>query len=205
VYAFVLGKAASALQGKLARTYVNSALTLSGTLQNTAGVAAPGVTVALWAAPKNSSTFSELAQTTTDGTGAWSLRAPEGSSRVLRVVAGAGAQPTSSPSTVSVAETVTPTLSLKVATPHGARLVFTGKVAISPLGAPRPLVLIEVHAADGWQAVGAPVRVDANGSYRYVYVSSPLLVGHRFAFRATTPATSLWQTAESPVATAVLH
>ena len=205
VYAFVLGKAASALQGKLARTYVDSALTLSGTLQSTAGVAAPGVTVALWAAPKNSSTFSELAQTTTDGTGAWSLRAPEGSSRVLRVVAGAGAQPTSSPSTVSVAETVTPTLSLKVATPHGARLVFTGKVAISPLGAPRPLVLIEVHAADGWQAVGAPVRVDANGSYRYVYVSSPLLIGHRFAFRATTPATSLWQTAESPVATAVLH
>jgi len=205
VYAFVLNKATNALKGSVRRAYSHSALTLSGTLDSTAGVAAPGVTVALWASPANSSTFSELGETTTDGTGAWSLRAPAGSSRVLRVVAGAGALPATSPSTVGVTETVAPTLSLRIATPLGAKLVFSGKLAISPLGTPRPLVLIEVHAASGWQAVGAPVRVAANGRYRYVYPSSPLLIGHRFAFRATTPATSLWQTGVSPVEKAVLR
>lgn len=205
VYAFVLDRATNALKGSVRRTYKHSALTLSGTLDSTAGVAAPGVTVALWTSPANGSTFSELGETTTDGTGAWSLHAPAGASRVLRVVAGAGASPATSPSTVSVAETVAPTLSLRIATPAGAKLVFSGKLSISPLGTPRPLVLIEVHAASGWQAVGAPVRVAADGRYRYVYPSSPLLIGHRFAFRATTAATSLWQTGLSPVEQAVLR
>jgi hypothetical protein len=161
--------------------------------------------VSLWASTATSSTFSELGATTTDGTGSWSLPAPAGPSRVLRVVAGTGALPETSPSTVSVTETVTPTLSLSIATLSGAKLVFSGKLAISPLGAPRPLVLIEVHATSGWQAVGAPVRVAANGRYHYLYPTSPLLVGHRFAFRATTPATSLWQTGISPVAQAMLR
>jgi hypothetical protein len=205
VYAFALSAATSALNGSVHRAYNHSALTLSGTLDSSSGVAAPGVTVSLWASPANGSTFSELEQTTTDGAGLWSLTAPAGSSRVLRVVASAGALPTSAASSVSVTETVTPTLSLKVATPGRARLVFSGKLAISPLGAPRPLVLIEVHAASGWQAVGAPVRVAADGRYRYVYPSSPLLIGHRFAFRATTAATSLWQTGLSPVEQAVLR
>jgi hypothetical protein len=159
----------------------------------------------LWTSPADGSNFTEVAHTNTDGTGAWSLRAPRGPSRTLRVVAGASALPSSSPSAVSVTETVAPSLSLQVGTPGRARLVFTGRLAISPLGTPRPLVLIEVHAASGWQAVGAPVRVAADGRYRYVYPSSTLLIGHRFAFRATTPATSLWQTGLSRTEDAVLR
>jgi hypothetical protein len=204
-YAFALGTSSSALKGEAHRTYDQSALPLSGTLENAAGVTAPGVTVALWASPADSSHFTEVAHTTTDGTGAWSLHAPRGPSRVLRVVAGAGARPSSSASAVSVTETVTPSLSLRVGTPSGARLVFTGRLAISPLGTPRPLVLIEVRAASGWQAVGEPVRVAADGRYRYAYPSSTLLIGHRFAFRATTPATSLWQTGLSRTKDAVLR
>jgi hypothetical protein len=204
-YTFVLARSSSKLRGGVHRTFDRSGLALSGTLENAAGVAAPGVTVALLASPADGSNFTEVAHTTTDGTGAWSLRAPRGPSRVLRVVAGASAPPSSSASAVSVTETVTPSLSLRVETPGRARLVFTGRLAISPLGTPRPLVLIEVHAASGWQAVGAPVRVAADGRYRYVYPSSTLLIGHRFAFRATTPATSLWQTGLSHTEEAVLR
>jgi hypothetical protein len=106
---------------------------------------------------------------------------------------------------VSLNEAVTPSLSLHVATPGKATLVFTGRLAITPLGTPRPQILVEVHAPRGWQAVGAPVRVDASGRYRYVYPSSSLLIGHRFAFRVTTPATNSWGAALSRVREAVLR
>jgi hypothetical protein len=205
LYGFVLDKATSALGTKVSRSYDHSALTLSGTLNTAAGAIAPGVTVALWASPAAGSTFSVLTQTTTDGAGRWVLRAPAGASRVLRVVAGAGAQPATSPSAVSVNEAVTPSLSLHVATPGKATLVFTGRLAITPLSTPRPQILVEVRAPRGWQAVGAPVRVDASGRFRYVYPSSALLIGHRFAFRVTTPATSSWGAAVSRVREAVLR
>jgi hypothetical protein len=205
VYGFVLDKATSALGTKVSRSYDHSALTLSGTLNTAAGAIAPGVTVALWASAAEGSTFSVLTQTTTDGAGRWVLRAPAGASRLLRVVAGVGAEPATSPSAVSVNEAVTPSLSLHVATPGKATLVFTGQLAITPLGTPRPQILVEVRAPRGWQAVGAPVRVDASGRYRYVYPSSALLIGHRFAFRVTTPATSSWGAALSRVRQAVLR
>jgi hypothetical protein len=205
LYGFVLDKATSALGTKVSRSYDHSALTLSGTLNTAAGAIAPGVTVALWASPAAGSTFSVLTQTTTDGAGRWVLRAPAGASRVLRVVAGVGAQPATSPSAVSVNEAVTPSLSLHVATPGKATLVFTGRLAITPLGTPRPQILVEVRAPRGWQAVGAPVRVDASGRFRYVYPSSALLIGHRFVFRVTTPATSSWGAAVSRVREAVLR
>jgi len=205
VYAFVLDKATSALGAKVSRAYSRSALTLSGTLDDESGVAAPGVTVTAWASPENASTFSELASTTTDGAGRWTLEVPEGSSRVLNVVAGTAATPTGSPSTVSVTETVTPTLSLSIAAPGHAKLVFSGHIGISPLGTPRPLVFIEVKGPDGWQAVGSPVRVAANGHYRYVYASSPFTVGRRFDFRAVTPAAALWPTTNSRSLSAVVR
>jgi len=205
VYAFVLDKATSALGAKVSRTYNHSALTLSGTLDDEAAVAAPGVAVAVWASPAGGSTFSVLSQTTTDGAGRWTLHVPEGSSRVLHVVAGTGAAPTGSASTVSVSETVTPTLSLRIGTPGSAKLVFTGQLGISPLATPRPLVFIEVIGPDGWQAVGSPVRVARTGRYRYVYTSSPFTIGRRFEFRAVTPATALWPQTESHPRSAVIH
>jgi hypothetical protein len=146
-----------------------------------------------------------LSQTTTDGAGRWTLHVPEGASRVLNVVAGTGATPTGSPSTVSVTESVTPTLSLRIGTPGGAKLVFRGQLGISPLGTPRPLVFIEVKGPDGWQTVGSPVRVSANGRYRYTYASSPFTVGRRFQFRAVTPAAALWAETHSRPQSAVVR
>ena len=145
VYAFALDQTTAALGASTTRTYGNSSLTMSGTLDDEAGVAAPGVSVTAWAKPTDGSAFSELAQTTTDGAGRWTLRLPKGSSRVVNIVAGTGATPASSASTVSLTETVTPTLSLSISTPGRAQLVFSGEIGISPLGTPRPLVFIEVQ------------------------------------------------------------
>ena len=155
--------------------------------------------------PASGGDFSELAHTTTNGAGAWTLTAPRGSSRLLRVVAGAKAQAASAASSVSVRETVTPVLSLHVATPGGGRIVFTGRLAIAPLGQPRPLVFIQTRGPDGWEEVGSPVRVDPDGAFRYVYRSSPLTSGGSFSFRAETPATGLWDAALSPTREAVVH
>jgi hypothetical protein len=163
------------------------------------------VPVTLWAQPASGGDFSELAKTMTDGAGAWTLTAPRGSSRLLHVVAGADVTAASATSSVSVRETVTPVLSLHITTPGGARIVFTGQLAISPLGTPRPLVIIEVRGPEGWQAVGAPTRVGPHGHFRYTYASSPLTIGRSFSFRAETPATGLWQTALSPTRKAVVH
>jgi hypothetical protein len=205
LYSLSLDAATKHLTSGVSRLYSHSALKLSGTLESTSGVAAPGVAVTLWGQPASGGDFSELAHTTTDGTGGWTLTAPPGSSRLLRIVAGANARAATTTSSVSVRETVTPVLSLHITTPGGARIVFTGQLAISPLGTPRPLVIIEVRGQEGWQAVGAPTRVGAHGHFRYTYPSSPLTIGRSFSFRAETPATGLWQTALSSTRKAVVH
>ena len=55
---------------------------------------------------------------------------------------------------------VTPTLTLNAATPGHATLVFTGQLDITPLGHPGALIVIETPGPNGWEAVGAPIRVD---------------------------------------------
>lgn len=205
LYAFSLSPATKRMSKGLHRGYSRSALALSGTLENEAGVPATDVPVSLWSKPRSGGVFTEIAHSTSTATGGWSLKVPKGASRVLRVIAGAGAQPASSPSAVSVSETVTPSLSLHIATPGGARLIFTGHLGIAPIGKPRPTVLIEVWGQHGWQAVGAPVRVSAHGNYRYLYRSSPFTVGRRFRFRALTPAATLWSTASSRSRKAKVH
>jgi hypothetical protein len=206
-FAIMLDKRTAALGKNVRRSFEHSALTLSGELRNPAGVAAPGVPVSLLAQGGNhpSGSLGVLAQTTTDGSGEWALHAPRGPSRLLRIVSGGGAQAASARAGVGISETVSPTLGLRVRTPGGARLVFSGRLAISPLGTPRPLVLIETRAGREWEAVGHAIRVRANGTYSYLSASSPLTLGRRFAFRAVTPATSLWQTGSSPVREAVVR
>jgi len=204
-YTLALTPRSKLLSRGVSRRYPDSGVRLSGTVESSSGVAAPGVAVALWARPAGSNAFTRVARTSTDGTGAWTLSAPRGPTRLLRVVAGANANPTKVGSSTSLTETVTPALSLRVATPGHGRIVFTGRLAVAPLGDPRPLVFIETRGPDGWEEVGAPIRVDANGAFRYVYRSSPLTFGRRFSFRATTPATTLWQAARSTTQSAVVH
>jgi hypothetical protein len=205
VYSLALNTATERMTRGVRRLYDRSSLKLAGRLKNSAGVATPGVEVSLWAQPAAGGDFSELAHTTTNAAGAWTLTAPRGSSRLLRVVAGAKAQAASAANSVSVRETVTPVLSLHVTTPGGGRIVFSGRLAIAPLGQPRPLVFIQTRGPDGWEVVGSPVRVAPDGAFRYVYRSSPLTFGRSFNFRAETPATGLWDTATSPTREAVVR
>jgi hypothetical protein len=135
----------------------------------------------------------------------WTLTAPHGSSRLLHIVAGAKAQAASAANSVSVRETVTPLLTLHVTTPGGGRIVFSGRLAIAPLGQPRPLVFIQTRGPDGWEVVGSAIRVGPDGSFHYSYRSSPLTFGRSFGFRAVTPQTALWQAAQSRDHSAVVH
>jgi hypothetical protein len=206
-YEIVLDKRTAALGKTVKRSFSASALTLSGALRNPAGAPAPGVTVSLVAQNGSPSTGSlkVLAHTTSNAAGEWALYAPKGPSRLLRIVYGSTANTANAGAGVSISEVVLPVLGLHVGTPGAARLVFSGRLAISPMGTPRPLVTIETLAGREWEAVGHAVRVNANGTYRYVYRSSPLTLGRRFAFRAQTPATGLWQAAHSKVREAVVR
>jgi hypothetical protein len=206
-YAIVLDRPTEALGRHIRRSFLGSALTLSGELRDPSGVPVPNATISLVAQDGNppAGALIVLARTSSDAAGQWVLHAPKGSSRLLRIVSGSAARQASLGGGVALTETVSPILGLRVRTPGGARLVFSGHLAISPLGAPRPLVIIETRAGPTWEGVGTPVRVARDGSYRLVYRSSPLTLGRRFAFRAVTPATSLWPTATSRVSSAVVR
>jgi hypothetical protein len=206
-YEIVLGHQTTKLGKSIRRSYADSALALSGELRNPAGVPAANVTVSLLAQDGNPADGPPVvvAHTTSNAAGEWALHAPKGPSRLLRIVYGSTANDTNVGTGVTLSEIVSPTLGLSVRAPGGARLVFSGKLAISPVGSPRPLVLIETKVGDEWEAVGHAVRVSRNGTYRYEFRSSPLTLGRRFAFRAQTPQTSLWQAGVSPTRTAVVR
>ncbi len=186
------GKTA-ALEHGVRRTYADSSLTLSGTLTTPQGAVAPDVPIELLAHEGSGTGGAErvLASTTTDAGGHWSLIAPKGPSRTLRV-SYSQADTASVQAATTIKESVNPTMSLRIHDQHRGRLTFTGTVSVSPLGHPLPLVLIEA-SGDGrhWQTVGREVRTNSHGEYKLSY-SSPLSVGGRFAFRAITPETSLW-------------
>lgn len=174
------------------RSYVDSALTLSGTLTTPQGAVAPDVPVHLFGRDgSGAGTETVLASTTSDAAGHWSLTAPKGPSRTLRIGYGqANAASTQAGSTVK--ESVSPTLRLRIRNETGGHLSFTGRVSISPLARPYPIVVIEA-SSDGrhWQIVGHQTRTDSEGVFHLAY-SSAFSVGGRFAFRASTPETSLW-------------
>jgi len=205
-YAVILNHASEILARGVTRSYDSSQLTLSGTLKTPAGVPAPGVPVSLLATPGTdpTGTGKVVASATTNASGAWTLNVPRGASRELRIAYGTPPSTTSA-SSVSFAETVHPSITFKVTAPGRTRLVFSGRLAIAPLGTPRPLVLVEVHAPSGWETVGSAVRVNSSGRYRYTYKSSAITIGRRFSFRATSPATSAWHAATSATRKAVVH
>jgi hypothetical protein len=186
------GRTSALLRG-VHRSYADSSLTLSGTLTTPQGAVAPDVPVHLLAREGNypGGTETVSASTATDAAGHWSLTAAKGPSRVLRVIS-SQASSASTQAATAVKESVSATISLRVHDQNGGRLSFTGRVSVSPLGRPRPIVVIEA-SSDGhrWQIVGHDVRTNSQGIYHLSY-SSPFSVGGRFAFRASTPETSLW-------------
>ncbi len=194
------GRTTALLRG-VRRSYEHSSLTLSGTLTTPQSAAAPDVPVQLLAREGNSPSGTEtvVASTSTNAAGNWSLTAPKGPSRTLRVgYDHASTENTQPAAGMTIKESVTPTMSLHIVDRRGGRFSFTGRMMVSPLARPLPIVTIEA-SADGrhWQVVGHQVRTDAQGDYRLAY-SSPFSVGGHFAFRASTPETSLWLAGATP-------
>jgi hypothetical protein len=173
------------------RAYADSALTLSGTLTTPQDAVAPDVPVHLFAREDGSGTETLLASATSDAAGHWSLTAPKGPSRTLRIGYGQ-ANAANTPVDTAVKESVSPSMSLRIRDRTGGHLSFTGRVSVSPLARPYPIVVIEA-SSDGrhWQIVGHQVRTSSEGVFHLAY-SSAFSVEGRFAFRASTPETELW-------------
>lgn len=192
VYAMVLDAPTQALLRGVKRVFTRSGLTLAGTLRNSAGVPAPGVPLTLLARNAGLGDEQVLARTTSDAAGHWELTAPPGPSRALTITYGSG-----SSGAITIRQTVTPGLSLRVSALGRGRLRFTGRLSVSPLGSPRPLVVIQARKGKRWQSVGSAVRVKPNGTYTLNYNGGRSIVGGSYVFRATAPSTPLFSTATS--------
>ena len=198
LYSAILDPPTQALLRGVRRAWSRSALTMSGTLRNSAGVPAPGVLVTLFA--KSGERAAEaVARTTTDAAGRWVLTAPQGTSRILKIVYGEQPNP-DSPLAVNVRQVVKPNVSLRVRPLGSGRLRFSGRVRIGPLGSPRPLVLIQTRNRAGrWQAVGSSLRVSETGRYSIIYNGGPNVIGGSYAFRTVVHATSAFAAGASPI------
>jgi hypothetical protein len=197
LYTIVLDTRTQALMRGVRRAFRRSALTLAGTLHNRAGVPAPGVPVTLLAQHAGEDATQVLARTSTDAAGQWVLRAPRGASRTLMI--STGSEPSSAPGAVTIRQSVRPGLSLHVKPRGGGWLRFSGRLRITPLGTPRPLVVIQARNAKGWQTVGSPLRVKRSGAFSLTYNGGAKTIHERYTFRAIAPSTRLFGTATSPI------
>jgi hypothetical protein len=198
VYAVVLDPPTQSLVRGVRRAWSRSALTLSGTLRDSAGVPAPGVLVTLFAKVGDGAATA-VARATTDAAGHWVLAAPQGTTRILTISYGEQPDP-ASPLAINLRQTVKPNVSLHVRPLGRGRLRFSGRVRIDPLGSPRPLIVIETrNRARKWQAVGSSLRVSKTGRYSIIYNGGPNVIGGSYAFRTVVHATSLFATGVSAI------
>lgn len=193
-YAITLDGATQALVRGVRRGWARSALTLSGTLRNSAGVPAPGVRVQLHAQNGRQDDAVVLSRSSTDAAGHFVLKAPRGPTRALKITYGSGSK-----GAISIEQTVRPAVTLNVRALGRGRLRFTGRLRVSPLGSPRPLVVIQARNGRRWQAVGRNIRVSASGRFSLLYSGGRAVVGGRYAFRAVAPATPYFTTGISQV------
>lgn len=193
-YVIVLDAPTQKLVRGVHSAWARSGLTLSGTLRNSSGVPAPGVTVKLLAQNGGEGAPGVLATTISDASGHWTLTAPRGPSRALTITYGSGAK-----GAVTIAQTVTPAVTLSVQPLAHGRLRFTGRLRVKPLGSPLPLVTVQVRKHGHWQGVGPAVRVRSSGAYKLTYNGGRDIIGYRFAFRTLAPATRLFTAGTSPI------
>ncbi len=198
-YGVVLDAATQALTRGVRRSWSKSGLTLSGTLQQSAGVPALGVLVTLFARNGDQGTATPVARTSTDAAGRWLLTAPRGPSRELSIMYGEQPDPAST-AAIRIRQTVKPNVTLNVRALGRGRLRFSGRLKIAPLGNPRPLVVIQTRTRKGkWQAVGTSLRVSRTGTYSVVYDGGRNVIGGSYAFRTVAHATSMFATGSSRI------
>jgi hypothetical protein len=197
-YSVVLDRPTQALRGGFKRTWPRSALRLSGTLRNSAGVPAPGVRMTLFIRNAGEARHRAVAQTTTDASGHWVLGVRRGLSRTLVITYGEQPDPASARA-IKIRQTVTPAVSVQGQALGGLALRFSGRVTIHPLGSPRPFVSVQVYLKQRWRPMdNSAFRVDRSGAYAVNVTANKPTRGKRFAFRVVVHSTPRYGPGISP-------
>jgi hypothetical protein len=196
-YSFRLDKGTLRLTSRpIRRSYPHSSLVLSGQVNNPAGTAQPNAPVTVTATSLSGGTARVIANAVSDGAGLFTIRVPRGDSRLLRLAAGHGV--------IAMHELVTPTLRLHTRALGGGRLRFSGRVSIAQTPSSRPLLIVEILGAYGWQYLGQAFRPTRTGAFSYTYQASANAAQAIYTFRVVTPKTPLWQAAASATRRAAL-
>ncbi len=172
---------------RIARTYMASALTVTGRLRSTAGTPVVGASLDILETPGEEGPPRLIGHATTASDGTFTVRVAEGSSRTLTVAYPGTHDPGGYAAQASVTETVDSGVQLRI-TP--VRTSATGSITITgSVGGPIPhdgvLVELLVHYRGQWVPFRAP-RTNAAGRFRSVYQFQG--GSGRFPFRAEIPA-----------------
>ncbi len=168
------------------RPLTHSAITLTGRLTSPSGAPIQDALVQLLQQVAGTATMTPIATATTGSNGAWTLRAPKGPSRLLRVAYYSHTLDTTPAASVDVHESVPAVISMHA--PHRARLghpvVFRGQLTGGYVPPDGESVQMEILYAGRWRTIEV-LPTSRRGQWAYKYVFS-LGSGSSFLFRAAT-------------------
>jgi hypothetical protein len=168
------------------RTLARSATTLTGHLTTPTGTAIKDAQIQLLQQVAGSSAMTPIANTTTNSNGAWTLKAPKGPSRLLRVAYYSHTLDTVPAGTLDVHERVPAVVSMHA--PHRVRLahavVFSGQLAGGYVPPGGESVQMEIFYSGRWRTIEVlPTNSHGRWTYKYVFT---LGAGASYSFRAVT-------------------
>ncbi len=173
-----------------ARTFTralgHSAVTLTGRLTSATGAPIKDAQIKLLQQIGGSSAVTPAASVTTRADGSWSIKAPTGPSRLLRVAFYSHTLDTTPASILDFHESVQGAVSMHA--PRRAHLgravVFTGQLAGGYVPAGGESVQMEIFYSGRWRTIEVlPTNGKGRWSYKYVFT---LGVGASYLFRAVT-------------------
>jgi len=163
-----------------------SATTLAGELRSPSGTPIQGAIVLLSQQVTGAADATVVARSTTNTAGAWTLKAPRGPSRLLRVAYYSHTLDTTPAATLGVYERVPAIVSMRA--PRTARVchafVFHGRLTGGYVPPGGESVQIEILYASRWRTIEVvPTNSHGQWAYRYEFT---LGAGTRYEFRAAT-------------------
>jgi hypothetical protein len=168
------------------RGHARSAVMLAGRLTAPTGAPIKGAQVQLLQQVLGSASATPIASATTRPDGTWTLKAPAGPSRLLRVAYYSHTLDSSPAATIDIHESVQGVVSIRA--PHRARLghalVFRGQLAGGYVPPGGESVQMEILYAGRWRTIEV-LPTSSRGAWTYKYVFT-LGVGTSYLFRAVT-------------------
>ncbi len=166
------------------RPQKRSALTLTGRLTTPTGAPIKNAQVKLLQQIQGSSTTTQVVTATTNADGSWSLKAPAGPSRLLRVAFYSHTLDVLAAATLDFHESVPAIVSIHA--PHHVRLgqffFFSGQLPGGYIPAGGEEVQVQIKYGGKWRELEL-VDTDSRGKWKYRYAFT-LEPGTRWAFRA---------------------